>query len=71
LHLTLQVHCSQKLGKTSVLQPNHSALAKSAVDLQSSMLYLAEPEIDEIEDDDKSPMFSNLQRHGPILLPID
>ena len=35
------------------------------------MLFLAEPEIVEIEDDGKGPIFLNLQRHDPKHISID
>jgi len=57
--------------QTSAERPNRSALAKSAAYLQSFMLYLAETEIDKIEDDSKGPNFFNLQRHGPTVVAID
>jgi len=39
--------------------------------LQSFMLYLAETEKDEIEDDGKGPIFFTLQRRSPIPIAID
>ena len=56
---------------TSAERPNRRALAKSAEYLQSFMLFLAETEKDEIEDDGKGPIFFTLQRHGPIPIAID
>jgi len=57
--------------QTSALPPNGGALAKSAVYVQSFMLFLAELEVDEIEDDSKVLNFSTLQCHSPLIIAID
>ena len=35
------------------------------------MMYLAEPEMDEIKDDDKALIYFILQRQGPIPVAVD
>jgi len=48
------------------LQINMHITLQAGCSMQASMLYLVETEMDEKEDDGKSPIFLTLQRHSPI-----